>query len=42
LGTSEKTIKVHHARIKAKMQALSLADLVRMAVIVGLSEPQSA
>jgi RNA polymerase sigma factor (sigma-70 family) len=42
LGTSEKTIKAHRARIKAKMQALSLADLVRMAVIVGMGEPLSA
>jgi FixJ family two-component response regulator len=42
LGTSEKTIKAHRARLKAKMQALSLADLVRMAAIVGMGEPQSA
>lgn len=31
LGTSEKTIKVHRARVMEKMQAGSLADLVRMA-----------
>jgi len=31
LGTSEKTIKVHRARVMAKMEALSLADLVRHA-----------
>jgi FixJ family two-component response regulator len=42
LGTSEKTIKVHRTRIKAKMQATSLVELVRMAAIVGLGEPQSA
>ena len=30
LGTSEKTIKVHRARVMAKMGAGSLADLVRM------------
>jgi len=30
LGTSEKTIKVHRARVMQKMQADSLADLVRM------------
>ena len=32
LGTSEKTIKVHRARIVEKMGAGSLADLVRFAV----------
>ena len=31
LGTSEKTIKVHRARVMAKMEAGSLADLVRYA-----------
>ena len=31
LGTSEKTIKVHRARVMAKMEAASLADLVRYA-----------
>lgn len=30
LGTVEKTIKVHRARVMRKMQAHSLADLVRM------------
>jgi len=30
LGTSEKTVKVHRARVMRKMQADSLADLVRM------------
>jgi FixJ family two-component response regulator len=30
LGTAEKTIKVHRARVMEKMQAQSLADLVRM------------
>jgi RNA polymerase sigma factor (sigma-70 family) len=42
LGTSEKTIKVHRARLKEKMQALSLAELVRMAAIIGMGEPPSA
>jgi FixJ family two-component response regulator len=42
LGTSEKTIKVHRARLKEKMQALSLAELVRMAAIVGMGEPPAA
>ncbi|MDA1092283.1 MAG: response regulator transcription factor [Acidobacteria bacterium] len=31
LGTSEKTIKVHRARVMTKMEAGSLADLVRQA-----------
>ena len=30
LGTTEKTVKVHRARVMAKMEAVSLADLVRM------------
>ncbi len=30
LGTSEKTIKAHRGRVMQKMQAASLADLVRM------------
>jgi FixJ family two-component response regulator len=36
LGTSEKTIKVHRARVMQKMQATSVAELVRMADIVGM------
>jgi RNA polymerase sigma factor (sigma-70 family) len=31
LGMSEKTVKVHRARVMDKMKAKSLADLVRMA-----------
>src|SRR5262249_38485674 len=36
LGMSEKTVKVHRARVMQKMQAISLADLVRMADKVGI------
>jgi FixJ family two-component response regulator len=36
LGTSEKTIKVHRARIFEKMGAKSLADLVRFAEKLGI------
>ena len=35
LGTVEKTIKVHRARVMEKMQASSLAHLVRMVLEVG-------
>jgi len=36
LGTSEKTVKVQRAKVMQKMQADSLADLVRMAERVGI------
>jgi RNA polymerase sigma factor (sigma-70 family) len=36
LGISEKTIKVHRARVMQKMQADSLADLVRMSEKAGV------
>jgi len=36
LGTCERTIKVHRARIMKKMEAGSVADLVRMADRLGL------
>ena len=36
LGTVEKTIKVHRARVKGKMGAQSLADLVRFAEKLGI------
>lgn len=36
LGTAEKTIKVHRARVMTKMQVLSLAELVRMAERLGI------
>ena len=36
LGASEKTIKVHRARVMHKMEADSLADLVRIAEKAGI------
>ncbi len=39
LGTVEKTIKVHRARIMEKMAARSLADLVRIAERLGIPPP---
>jgi FixJ family two-component response regulator len=40
LGTVEKTVKVHRARVMRKMGAASLADLVRMAEKMGISPAQ--
>jgi FixJ family two-component response regulator len=40
LGTVEKTIKVHRARVMEKMQAESLADLVRLAEKIGIPPSQ--
>ena len=37
LDIAEKTIKVHRAQVMAKMEAKSLADLVRMASRLGIS-----
>ena len=39
LGAAEKTVKVHRARVMQKMQADSLADLVRMAERMGIGAP---
>jgi FixJ family two-component response regulator len=36
LGAAEKTIKIHRGRVMEKMQAPSLADLVRMAGLLGI------
>jgi FixJ family two-component response regulator len=40
LGTVEKTVKVHRARVMRKMGAASLADLVRMAEKMGIRPAQ--
>lgn len=40
LGTSEKTIKVHRARILDKMECESLAELVRLAARLGIHGPE--
>jgi len=41
LGASEKTIKVHRAQVMRKMDAGSLADLVRMADKLQIGSPTS-
>jgi FixJ family two-component response regulator len=41
LGTSEKTVKVHRGQLMRKMQADSLADLIRMAGKLRLPSPKS-
>jgi len=40
LGTTERTIKAHRSRIMEKMQAESLADLVRNAEKLGVGKPR--
>lgn len=40
LGMSEKTVKVHRARVMHKMQADSLAELVRLAYRMGIGASQ--
>ncbi len=42
LGTVEKTIKVHRARVMEKMQVDSLADLVRLAEKIGIRRDRSS
>ncbi len=41
LGTVEKTVKVHRARVMAKMGAQSVADLVRFADRLGIHSPST-
>jgi len=41
LGVSEKTVKVHRARVMEKMRAGSVAELVRLADRVGVIVPKS-
>jgi len=42
LGTTEATVKVHRANVMHKMQADSLADLIRMAEKLGVSTTKQA
>jgi RNA polymerase sigma factor (sigma-70 family) len=42
LGTTEMTIKVHRGRVMRKMQAASVADLVRMAGKLEVPPPPSS
>jgi FixJ family two-component response regulator len=42
LGTVEKTIKVHRARVMEKMEVVSLAELVQLAQRVGIVAPAHA
>jgi len=41
LGISEKTIKVHRARVMEKMRARSVAELVRLADLAGVILPKA-
>jgi FixJ family two-component response regulator len=42
LGIAEKTIKIHRARVMEKMEAVSLADLVRLADKAGVGATPNA
>jgi two-component system response regulator FixJ len=41
LGISPRTVEIYRANLMTKMQAASLSDLVRMAMIAGILGPQS-
>jgi len=41
IGTSEKTVNVHRGQVMQKMQADSLAELVRLAEKIGINSPNS-
>jgi FixJ family two-component response regulator len=42
LGTAEKTVKVHRARVMEKMRVVSVADLVRQAGPIGIDVRQKS
>ena len=42
LDTCERTIKTHRARMMAKLQARSLADLVRIARLLDIAPQETA
>jgi FixJ family two-component response regulator len=42
IGVKEKTVKVHRGNVMVKMQARSLADLVRLAGRLGIGQPASS
>lgn len=42
LGVSTRTVEVHRAKVMEKMQADSLADLVRMAMVVGILNEEAS
>jgi two-component system response regulator FixJ len=41
LGISPRTIEIYRANVMTKMQAASLSDLVRMALVAGVLDAKS-